>query len=99
LSATESSYNNTKVEYTYFIDSHGNKVKHGNYTILYANGKTFLRGEFYKGEYHGRFVAYGKNNEVLYDGIYKKGRPWDGSCFMGYWIGNYKDGVLISRRE
>lgn len=55
----------------------------GNFTFLRDNGLPVLKGSFLAGERHGRFSAYGKAGELVFEKTYRQGRL-DGSCNFYY---------------
>ena len=55
----------------------------GNFTFLRDNGLPILKGSFLAGERHGRFTAYGKAGELVFEKTYQHGRL-HGPCNFYY---------------
>lgn len=55
----------------------------GNFTFLRDNGLPILKGSFLAGERHGRFTAYGKAGELIFEKTYRNGRL-HGKCNFYY---------------
>jgi antitoxin component YwqK of YwqJK toxin-antitoxin module len=73
----------------------------GAYTVWHPNGQKSQSGRYVKNARDGQWTTWDAKGEVLVSGVYKNGKPWDGT-FHDYFdyegfsmIGTFKDGVRV----
>ncbi|MDD2412713.1 MAG: hypothetical protein PHR79_07335 [Bacteroidales bacterium] len=91
-------------KYSYYLDSSGNKVRHGAYSLTYSStnsrqqGRMIIKANFKDGKLHGQFKYY--DNRIWYTNIFgtwvmdneldKHKKPTDVTvnCYNGFATGN-----------
>jgi antitoxin component YwqK of YwqJK toxin-antitoxin module len=56
--------------------------KHGKAITYHLNGQKSTEAEFVNGYLHGEFKMWDKAGNLLSDGVYKDGEPWNGKFIM-----------------
>jgi len=75
-----------KLEYTYYLDNQGRRVKHGTETAFYENGQKKFEGTYEHGKKEGVWVSFYDNGVVGQRGTYR------GGLREGTWTLYYRDG-------
>ena len=87
-----------KSEYFAYTDAKGREVKHGIFIALYENGRKYIEANYDRGELDGKCTIFTEEGKSEVEGVYRRGKPWDGEFQVGHEIRRFAAGKLVTNR-